>query len=164
MPKITKKTTISLNGKTHKDLPFLGYRFENMEEALSHPAIAGRIEPVYVKNEDGKEREQGLSVVGLLNYAFDLKERPKVKSVWTDRIIGPDKALLSAAKDVQKAAASMGGVLTLQDALSKVKIILGVVDSDKKETDLTSPVDSEPLMVDSESDLDSESESEEVTA
>lgn len=160
MPKIQKKTTVTLNGKTHKDLPFLGFKFESIDEALKHPAIAGRLEPEFETDSEGKKTQTGVSILDLVNYAWDLKERPKVKAAWTDRIVGPVKQLLGTAKDLVKAASSVGQTLTVEQALERVKTMLGVTEV-KTEVDLTSPVDSEPLMFVDEAE---ESENEVETA
>lgn len=162
MPKILKKTTVTLAGKTYKDLPFLGFKFESCDEVLKHPAIAGRLEPEFVTDENGEKKQTGLSVLDLVNYAWDLKERPKVKSAWTDRLIGPMKSLISAAKDLVKAATSVGQVLTLEQAVERVKTMLGLTEV-KTETDLTTPVDSEPLMFSDESESENGEENEEKT-
>lgn len=161
MPKILKKTTVTLTGKTYKDLPFLGFKFESVDEVLKHPAIAGRLEPEFTTNEAGEKTQTGLSVLDLVNYAWDLKERPKVKSAWTDRIVGPMKSLIGTAKDLVKAASSVGQVLTLEQAIDRVKTMLGISEV-KTDTDLTSPVDSEPLMFSDEPEENGE-ETEEKT-
>lgn len=164
MPKVTKTMNVTASdGRTYKKLPFLGYKFESIEEALGHPAINGRYEPQIIKDSEGNEKEDGLSIVSLINYALDLRERPKVKAVWLEKILGPDKSMINTAKDLVKAASARGQNLTLVDAVSKVKVLLGIDDSvattslDFSKPESLEPVDSEPLLV-AEPDTDGEGE------
>jgi hypothetical protein len=72
-----------------------------------------------------QDPDKAKTLIANANYGADLKVRATVRAAILNENQGPDKAIEKMAKEMVKARAAVGKTISLEDALAKVRDMLG---------------------------------------